>query len=162
MRSRYINPEDTATGRQLKRYLTDLAFDKRLKTNEIAARLNISEERAYKYFNESTPNHLPAYLLPLWAKVIGPELLDHLNFRAGRISTDIPPESVDDKALVKAAAHATKECGEALLEFSQAIDDDDISFREAKGIKKEALEAMSALAGLVALAERNMNREDGK
>jgi hypothetical protein len=76
--------DDSEAAHQLKRLLANCLLEARLKANEAAARLNISAERGYKYLNEANlNNNLPAYLLPLWTRMIGEDLLQYLSHEAG-------------------------------------------------------------------------------
>jgi len=120
----FYNPEDTEAARQLKRFLNDLLYEKRLKVNQAAAKLNISTERLYKYLNENAGNNnLPAYLLPHWTRLIGDELLSFLAHEAGYAIVKLPSAQENIKDAIKQAACAMKECSEAIEKFAQIIED---------------------------------------
>lgn len=154
------NEEDSAAGRNLKIVLEDIMYERGLKPQDCAAKINISSERLYKYLNKNnTYNNLPAYLIPIWHRMVGPDLLKYLAHEAGCVIIDAPRESDDIMDAVESATSAMKECSEALHAFSTAVADGRVSYREYKDIVREVTEAMSALLGLQLTAER---MRDGK
>ncbi|CAN2041045.1 Transcriptional regulator [Candidatus Magnetomoraceae bacterium gMMP-15] len=158
MKRNTYNPEDSEAARQFKIILDDILFESRLKKNKAAAKLNISSERMYKYVNsKAIDNNLPAYMLPLWHKMIGPELLRWVNNEAGCTTVELPEKASNVMDAVTAASRAMKECSEAIDVFAKAVQDGSVSAWEMKDIKREITEALSALVGLQVTAE-NMRR----
>jgi hypothetical protein len=156
-RSSY-NPEDSESARRIKRFISDQLFEKKLKVNEAAAKVNLTSERLYKYLNEAaTNNNLPAYLMPIWNRMIGPELMMLMAHESGGAFVELPERQPDARDAVIAAARAMRECAEVVESFGGAIEDGHITVRELRDIKKEIRDAVSALLGLEMVAEE-MNK----
>jgi hypothetical protein len=134
---------------EIKRFLEDDLFTKKLKINEAAKKLNVSAERLYKYLNpNSHNNNFPVFLLPLYTAMIGPELLWYLATESEYGIVKIPAGNGDIRAAVQAASEAMRECSEALEVFLTAVDDDRVSLRELKAIKQQTTEAIETLLRL--------------
>lgn len=155
--------EDLEGAAEVKRFLEDDLFTKHLKTKEAAKRLNISAERLYKYINPNTfNNNIPAFLIPLWTTMIGPEFLRYLAAESGYGIMRLPKAKGELKEAVKAASDAMRECSEALEKYLDAIDDDHVSLRELKDIKREIIEAIEALLNLDVIAEKIREGYNGR
>lgn len=147
--------EDSEAARLLKRRLDDILFAEHLRVNEMAAKLNISAERGYKYLNEaSLNNNLPAYLIPLWTRMIGPQLLSMLNHDAGYVAVPLPTEQPSVESALQATAMVMKECGEAIQSVSNALTDGAISGMEWRAFQQEVRETLEALVTLEQVVER--------
>lgn len=158
MRRSNYNPEDSESARRVKRFVADLLFEKKLKVNEAAAKVNLTAERLYKYVNEAaTNNNLPSYLLPIWNRMIGPELMMLLAQESGGSFVQLPERQPDPRDAVMVAAKAMRECAEVVEAFGGAIEDGHITMRELRDIKKELRDAVSALLSLEMVAEE-MNK----
>lgn len=144
--------EDTEAARAFKRVLDDSLYSHGLKVTDAARRLNISSERMYKYLNPETVNNFPAYLIPIFTLMIGPELLRYVASEAGYSIVKLPEIRASLDA-VQAASRALKECCEAVEEFSKALEDGRVSLWELKDLRREIAEAVEALLGLQVLAE---------
>src|SRR5262245_20981276 len=119
-----------------KRLLADRLDAAQLPIHDAAAKLNISSERLYKYLNAGIPNSLPAYLLPLWTRMIGPELLQALAHEAHYAIAELPRVLPDWKDGVQLAARITRECGEILTIFAKSIEDEEVTARELREIER--------------------------
>ncbi|MBN1253949.1 MAG: hypothetical protein JXA50_01575 [Deltaproteobacteria bacterium] len=154
--------EDLEGAAEVKRFLEDDLFTKHLKTNEAAKRLNISAERLYKYINHNTfNNNIPAFLIPLWTRMIGPEFLRYLAAESGYGIMKLPKVKGELSEAIKVASDAMKECSEALRKYLDGIDDGHVSLRELKDIKKEVIEAIEALLNLDVMAEKVREGRNG-
>ena len=157
----FYNPEDTEAARQFKRFLNDLLYEKGLKVNQAAAKLNINAERLYKYLNENAGNNnLPAYLIPHWTKLIGEELLSFLAYEAGYAVAKLPSTEESLKDILQYATRAMKECSEAIEKFAQVIEDGKVTYQEFRSLKKEVREAISALLSLEKMSEAMREKGD--
>ncbi|MEM5786272.1 MAG: phage regulatory CII family protein [Syntrophobacteraceae bacterium] len=154
--------EDSEAGRQVKRLIEDLLFQERLPVNQAAARLNISAERLYKYLNQATSNNIPAYLVPIWTRVIGPAFIMHLAKESGGAFVPLVAGQVDELEAIRSASAAMKECSEALNEFSKAYTDGNVTLAELKKIRREVMEAVSALLVLESVAEKDWQNGNGR
>ena len=150
------HPEDTEAALAFKRVLDDILYSHGLKVTDAARRLNVSSERMYKYLNPETVNNFPAYLIPIFTLMIGPELLRYVASEAGYSIVKLPEIRASLDA-VQAASRALKECCEAVEEFSRALEDGKVSLWELKDLRREIAEAVEALLGLQALAEERRN-----
>lgn len=146
--------EDPEAAVRLKRFLEDLLFERRLQASEAASRLNISRERLYKYLNTAAGNNnLPCYLLPIFTRMIGPELLLHLAREAGYAATRLPEEAdTDPLEAARAAAAAMKDCSEVIGTFSEALADGRVSAWEYRDLHKAVTAALAALCRLEGIA----------
>jgi len=152
------NPEDSESARRIKRFIGDQLFEKKLQIKEAAAKVNLTSERLCKYVNEAaTNNNLPTYLLPIWSRMIGPELMMLVAHESGGAFVQLPHCQPDPRDAVVAAAKAMRECAEVVESFGGAIEDGHITMRELRDIKKEIREAVSALLLLETVAEE-MNK----
>jgi hypothetical protein len=150
---------DTEAGRKLKLVLEDLLYEQRLRPHEAAARINISSERLYKYLNRNSGNNnLPAYLLPMWTRMIGPALLRYINHEAGCAMVELPELPPDIPEAIEACTAAMKECAEALASFAAAVADGIVTRRDLKEVKREVSDAVASLLALQMVAE-NMRRK---
>ena len=156
-RKGYWDEGDSQAAIALKQVLQEIFLDHRLLIKEAAARLNISTERLQKYLNENAGhNNFPAYLVPIFTKMIGPELLSYLAHEAGYAIVKLPEpgERPELRGVVKAATRAMRECAEALEAFGKAIEDGTVTPEELREVKREVREAVEALLTLQYLAER--------
>lgn len=150
----YWNEADSQAAIEFKQFLQKLLVEKGLIVKEAAARLNINTERLYKYLNENAGhNNFPAYLIPIFTKMIGPELLSHLAYEAGYAIVKLPEERPGLRGALKAAARAMRECSEALEAYSKAIEDGTVTQEEFQRVKREVREAVEALLAIQAIAE---------
>lgn len=147
--------EDSEAGRKFKMFIEDCLYEKGLKPGDAAARINISSERMYKYLNRNSAyNNLPAYLIPIWHRTIGPELLSYLAHESGAAVVNFPEKPLDLSDAIEAAARAMRDCAEAIATYSQAVEDGEVTARGAKQVAREVREAIRALLGLRITAER--------
>lgn len=150
----YWNEADSEAAVAFKQKLAEILAERRLTVKEAAARLNITSERLYKYLNEAAGNNnLPAYLLPIFTKMIGPDLLLYLAHEAGYTVARLPEETPTLKDALCAATTAMRECSGALEAFSKAVEDGKVTPEEMDRVRKEVREALSALFTLQAIAE---------
>ena len=145
---------DSQTAIAVKQALQEILLEHKLLIKEAAARLNISTERLQKYLNENAGhNNFPAYLVPIFTKMIGPELLSYLAHESGYALVKLPEERPDLRGALKAATRTMRECSEAIEAFGKAIEDGKVTLEEFQALKREIREAIEALLSLQTIAE---------
>lgn len=146
--------EDTEAARQLKRFMAEQLFEQRIKTNEAAARMNVTSGRMYTWLNEGNMiTNPPMHLIPLWTRVIGPQLLNYLAHQAGYTVVELPKGPADLFDTPKTASRAMKESAGAISHFIQCAEDGKVTEEEWRGFVREAQEALSAIAGMISKAD---------
>ncbi len=154
MEKEMIRSEGSETARQHKEFLSDMLTDKGITTRSAASKINISNERMYKYLNEDANiNNFPSYLIPMLTKIIGPEYLQYLCAESDYIAVEIPRNFQSFKDATMAAAKTMELSGKAISEYCKAIEDYEINSDEWKKIRQTIDPAMGALASLRRMAE---------
>jgi hypothetical protein len=147
------NPHDSEAIHSFKVRLADLLTEANLPIADAAAKLNISSERLYKYLNAGLPNSMPMYLLPLWTRMIGPELLAQLAAEAHFDLVERPRVLPDWQNSVELAGNLARECGEILQVFAKSMDEDNVTARELRQIQQAVGKAIAALLSMQVVAE---------
>lgn len=143
-----FDADDSEAAHTFKALMADILTEADLPTNEAAAKLNISSERLYKYLNQGIPNSLPAYLVPIWTRMIGPQLLQHLAQDAHYAVAELPAVIQDWKDAVDLAAQVMRECGEVLRLIGESIDHEEVTFRDYREIQRACQKALGAVLGI--------------
>jgi len=151
--------ENLDAGRDLKRTILDIFTVRKRKVNEAAKGMEIASERLYKYTNlNSENNNLPAFLVPAFTKAIGPEFLMYIAHDSGYSIFKNPPPDVDLKCKVREGLRASREVNEALTVYWEAIEDSKVTYAELRRLRKEILEAVEALLGVLAISQNEYER----
>lgn len=137
----------------LKRFIDDLLERKGLQVNEAAARINEPSDRLYKWRNLGIPNPIPAYILPIWTRMIGPELLQKLAHDAQHAVAPLPAEPFDWKDGLSLGLSASRDWASLFDLFIKAIQDDGVTTRQLKEIRRTGQQAISAILAVMLAAE---------
>jgi len=151
--------EDLGDSKEVKRTLDDILYHRKLKANQAAKLMKVAAERFYKYCNQnSANNNFPLFLLPVFTKTIGPELLMYTAHECGYaiFKKPLPDTGLKDK--IREGLRASRETTEALAAYWDAIEDGKVTYAEARRSKKEILEAVEALLGILAIQEEEYQR----
>lgn len=123
---------------------------------EVAERIGIPRQTLQSYtYDPDNPSDasrgLPARLIvPLTLITGNAAILDALVARVGSIRIPLPEDGRSRSDLVEATAVAVREFGELLAAHAAALEDGRVAPAEAEKIRREAYEAMQAIAALVA------------
>lgn len=147
--------QDQDLGRQIKDLLSVVLDDHGASAGAAAEQLGISRERVYKYMNKQAGyNHLPCYLVPLFTRAFGTDLLMHLAHESGY---SLVPHPDVDGALpepVVAGTGAMQTCSMAIEAFSAVIRGAAAGREGKELVKKNVREAIAALLALDLIAQR--------
>jgi len=147
--------EDSEAAIQFKEELEKHLYNRGFQAKHAASQLNITKERLYKYLNPMAGNNnFPAYLLPLYTKVIGDQMLRYIAHESGFTLTRLPRRNIQFTDALQLAARTMKECSDVITSFSNSMLDGKISENEFKDIKREVREAQEALVALQLAAEQ--------
>ena len=148
--------EDLGDAKEVKRTLDDILYHKKMKVNEAAKHMDIAPERFYKYCNKNSENNnFPLFLLPVFTKSIGPELLMYIAYESGYSVFRNPNPNLSHKDELREGIRSAKETAEGLESYWDAIEDGKVRCQELLRAEKEILEAVESLLGILAILKRD-------